>query len=143
MAASNINTFPLSIVVDLFISYIKWCFANSQIIPEEYRYSSTERKSKIYISGPFSVTRQKAGAVPTMTVSRSGFSYRQVSIDDLISASANSFDNVLSGGLVIGQISIAVEAGSDAEVSQRQLKPKGDCRPTYCSIERVERPNLV
>ena len=104
-----VNNCPLNEISDCLISFIQHLFNTPEITPDEFRWSSNDRETKIFISGPFAITRDKVGAMPTITVSRGSFGFHQRGIDNLKSADPNSFDNdehldILQGPVVIRMV---------------------------------------
>ena len=114
---STIQQFPLIAISDCFISFLQYMFSSPDRSPSDYRWNVDELQTKIFISGPYTVTRQKVGQVPTITISRTEFVFQNRVIDNL-----NKQDNILSEkidrlDLMEGQVVIVFEAGTGPEAT--------------------------
>jgi hypothetical protein len=100
---------------DGIISFLQYLFKTPEITPAGYRWNSDERQTQIFIGGPFSVTREKVGQLPTITVIRSPFQSKNMVVNHLQSASPNTFENPISIDIIQGMLSIVCECGAGDE----------------------------
>lgn len=108
---------PLNICIDGIISYLQYIFKTPGSTPEEYRWSANERATKIFITGPFTVSRNKVGALPTVTVMRGDFNFENRAINNLKESKPNTFEDPEYLDIMRGPISIVCEAGTGAEAT--------------------------
>ena len=84
--------FPVANVVDGTLSYIQHLFSNPDITPSSVRWNSDSRKSKIRIGGAFITDDERTASVPYIVVDRGPFSFANMAIDNLKSATPNTFE---------------------------------------------------
>lgn len=108
--AQSLENFPLALVTDGIISYIQWLFGNPEIVPDDYRWNENDRESRITISGPYIIDNERPAAAPYIVVERTGFNFENRTIDNLESASINTFDK--KEGVMIADGSININVGS-------------------------------
>lgn len=114
MSATLIN-FPLALVVDGILSFIQSRFKNPAIVPSEYRWHTSDKCSKIRISGQYPIDNAKPGSVPSITVRRSGLQFANRAIDNASRAEPNTFENAVYQDWMDGTIDIMCEGeGSEA-----------------------------
>ena len=110
-----LNQTATTLLTDGLISYIQYLFKTPEITPDDFRWNADETQTRIFISGPFTVGRQKAGSIPTVTVMRSDFSASNLVNDHLQSARANVFDKEVRMDMMNGGVSIVCECGAGDE----------------------------
>jgi len=115
--ASTLENFPLALVTDGIISYIQWIFGNPEITPDEYRWNSSDRESRIIISGPYVIDKEKPMAAPFIVVERTGFNFENRTINNLKSAKENVFTEEEKRVIVDGSISINIGSQVASEAS--------------------------
>lgn len=114
---SVITNFPLVALSDGIISFLQYQFGNAQVTPGEYRWNSNERASKIFISAPYTITRDKVEAQPTITIGRANFAFQNRVIDNLKSADAITQENPVHMDLVQGPLIVTIEAQTGSEAT--------------------------
>jgi len=114
---TNMLKFPAVYVVDGIISFFQYIFGLPGLTDVNYRWNSDERKSKIWISAPYTVDREKIGSAPSITISRGSFNFQNRVIDNLAKANANTKEQPVFRDLMSGNISIICESRSAAEAS--------------------------
>ena len=112
-----LNKCPLTAFSDGITSFIQYVFKTPEITPAEYRWSQDEKQTKMFISGPFTVTREKVGSLPTITVIRGPFNYENRTINNFKEANPNVFDEDKYIELLSGPLSIICEAGTGDEAT--------------------------
>jgi len=115
--ASILNKCATTQLSDGLISFIQYLFRTPDITPAGYRWNADEKATEIFISGPFTISREKVGQLPTVTVARSPFQAQNRVIDHLKKADPNTFENEVSLDLLDGGVSIICEAGAGDEAS--------------------------
>jgi hypothetical protein len=113
----NMTSFPAVYVVDGIISFLQYVFGLPGITDVDYRWNSDEKKSKIFIAGPYTFDREKLGSAPSITVSRGGLGFNNLVIDNLESAGANTFSSPKHRDIMGGRISVICESRSASEAS--------------------------
>lgn len=113
----DMTGFPAVYVVDGIISFLQYVFSLPGITDINYRWNRDERKSKIFIAGPYTFDREKLGSAPSITVSRSALGFRNLVMDNLENAGENTFANPKHKDLMAGKISVICESRSASEVS--------------------------
>ena len=113
----NIHKMPLVSITNVFLDFLQSRFSNPEKTPPEFRWNRDENKSIMYITGPYTVTRDRIGTKPSITVQRSGFTFRNMTIDNMEGADAVTFTNKKHRDLLDGTISIICEAGTDIEAT--------------------------
>ena len=114
---SSLENFPLATITDGITSYIQFLFGSPKHTPSEYRWNSRDRESRITISGPFVIDKERPMAAPFIVVERSGFQFENRTIDNLKSAKANVFLDDEKVVIADGGVSITVGAGAASEAS--------------------------
>ena len=112
-----ITNFPLVAISDGIISFLQYIFGNAEITPSDFRWNADDRQTKIFIGGPYTITRDKVGAMPSITVARGNFSYHNRFIDNLESADAITQENPKYRDLMQGSLSIICEANVGSEAT--------------------------
>jgi hypothetical protein len=113
----SLRNFPFAVVVDGLISYIQYVFSNPEIVPEDYRWNSDDRRAKIRISGPMVIDDEKPFSAPCIIVERGAFQKNDSIIDNLKSADENTFDNKESVEIWDGSLSVTCVCRSSSEAS--------------------------
>ena len=116
MPAALLN-FPLSAVVDGFLSYLQWSFSNHEIMASEYIWSPDDRKSFIRISAPFVIDNQKPMSAPFIVVERGAYSFANRTIDNLKTATPNTFDVPEYSDWMDGYVNVICGSGVAGEAS--------------------------
>ena len=113
----SFTNFPLKAVVDGIISYTKWLFLNEDITPPSYRYSENDRASRLRIQGPFIIDNEKPMSAPFIVVERGTFAFANSMIDNLKSATPNTFEMKQKVDIMDGYINVIVGSRSASEAS--------------------------
>jgi hypothetical protein len=116
MPASMIN-FPIANIVDALLSYTQHLFANTDLTPADYRWSSDDRMSKIRICAPFVIDNEKPMSAPFIVIERGGFEFEDRVIDNLKSANENTFQDPNYVTICNGYVNVTVGAGVAQEAS--------------------------
>ena len=116
MPAPFIN-FPLKAIVDGVISYTQYLFTNEDITPPSYRYSTDDRASRIRIQGPFVIDNEKPMSAPFIVIERGTFAFSNSIIDNLKSATPNTFEMKQKVDIMDGYINVIVGSRSAGEAS--------------------------
>jgi hypothetical protein len=114
---SSLENFPLASITDGLTSYIQYLFGDPKHIPADYRWNSSDRESRITISGPFVIDKERPMAAPFIVVERSGFQFENRTIDNLKSAKENVFMSDEKVLIADGGVSITVGSGAASEAS--------------------------
>jgi len=115
--------FPLQAVVDGFISYLQFIFGNEDIVPPSYRWvaddsgAANDRESKIRISAPFVIDNEKPMSAPFIVVERGSFKFQDRTINNLKTATPNTFETVEKVDIMDGYVNIICGAGVASEAS--------------------------
>lgn len=112
-----LNRCSLTSLSDGIISFIRHLFATPDITPGEYRWSPDEDATKIFISGPFTYSRQRVGQMPTITVVKGPFIYENRTIDNYKGADANTYENPEHVEILSGPLTIICECGAGDEAT--------------------------
>ena len=88
---SSLENFPLALITDGLTSYIQHIFGSPKHTPDDYRWNVQDRQSRITISGPFVIDKERPMAAPFIVVERSAFSFNNKVIGDLKSGQENVF----------------------------------------------------
>jgi len=138
-----VNECPIVLVVDGIISFIQYLFSNPEITPGEFRWNSDDRNTRIFIGAPFTITRDKVGSLPSVTISRGPFMYENRVIDNLKSADPNTFENPEYRDILRGVITIVCEAGAASEVaglaSFIAIELQGNRKPVSANLTFIHR----
>lgn len=113
----SFTNFPLKAIVDGVISYTKFLFLNEEITPPSYRYSEDDRVSRLRIQGPFVIDNEKPMSVPFIVVERGTFAFANSMIDNLKSATPNTFEMKQKVDIMNGYIDVIVGSRSAGEAS--------------------------
>ena len=125
---TTLENFPLANLADGIISYIQWIFGNPEVTPDAYRWNKDDRQSRIVISGPYTIDKEKPMSSPYIVVERTNFRFENRTIDNLKSGQENVFQEtdkvvIADGGLSINIGSqVASEASSIANFLAIQLQ---------------------
>ncbi len=109
--------FPVSASVDCILSYLQWNFGNDELVPASYRWSDEDRDSKIRISAPFVIDNEKPMSAPFIVVERGTFTFANMTIDNLKSADANTFEGGKHVDWADGVINVICGSGVAGEAS--------------------------
>jgi len=112
-----LRNFPASAVIDVLLSYLQWVFGNEDLTPDDYRWVSDERESKIRISGPFVIDNEKPMSIPFVVVERGGFTFENRTIDNVKSGGSNTFENMERVDWMDGIINVICGSGVAGEAS--------------------------
>jgi hypothetical protein len=112
-----LNQSSLTRLSDGLISFIQHLFGSPDMTPGEYRWSPDEQATKIFISGPFTYSRQRVGSMPTVTVTRGPFTYENRTIDNFKGADANTYENPERVEILSGPITVICECGAGDEAT--------------------------
>ena len=115
--AAILNKCPMVDASDCLISFLQYLFSNPEMTPDEYRWNVNDRATRIFISGPYTVGRDKVGAMPTVTVTSGNFNYNNLGVNNLSSADKNTFENQEFLDLMDGPVAVIVEAGTESEAT--------------------------
>jgi len=116
MAVSLLN-FPLQSIVDGLISYLQFIFQNDEVVPASYRWDVNDRTSKIRISAPFVIDNEKPMSAPFIVVERGSFKFQNLTIDNVKSATPNTFENVRKDDVMDGYVNVICGSGTASEAS--------------------------
>lgn len=115
--ATLLYNYPLIELSDGIISFLQYIFSKPNVTPAEFRWNSDERATKVFISGPFSISRQKVGQLPTITVARGPFTYENRVIDNHVASNPNVMTDPQYLDILTGPISLICEAGTGPEAT--------------------------
>lgn len=115
--ATLIYNFPLVELSDGIISFLQYIFSKPDVTPAEFRWNQDDRATKIFISGPFTISRQNVGQMPTITVSRGPFTYENRVIDNHVASNPNVMTDPQYMDILSGPITLICEAGTGPEAT--------------------------
>lgn len=110
-----LNKCSLTQLSDGILSFIQYLFKTPEITPHDFRWNPTETETKIFIAGPFTVSRQKIGQLPSVIVSRTPFQAENRVIDHAQSADENVMTNPVSQDVLDGSLNVICECGASDE----------------------------
>lgn len=115
--ATSLENFPLALVTDGFLSYLKHIFGSSDHTPSDYRWDKDDRASRITIVSPFVIDNEKPNSVSYITVERGGYGVDNRVLDNLKSSSENVFDITDNVMLTNGTVNLTIGTGVASEAS--------------------------
>jgi hypothetical protein len=113
--------FPASVITDGVLSFLQYCFGNAEVVPDDYRWNSDDRKSRIRISGPFVIDNQKPNSAPFIMVERGPLTFANSTIDNVKKSDANVFTNTEKVDWLDGVLNITCGCGPSASSEASNL----------------------
>ena len=113
--------FPAALIVDGILSYLHFSFGNPEIVPNEYRWHSDDRQSRIRISGPFVIDNEKPFSAPFIMIERGPLTFSNSTIDNVKKSDPNVFTNTERVDWMDGVLNIVCGAGPSASSEASNL----------------------
>lgn len=117
--------FPLVNIVNALVDFFRYTFTTPGMTPAQWRYDPDMNKSKVIIRGGFGGKDLKVGGAPEIVVARGSFGFSNQLLDNLESADANVFSNMVKRDWLVGSVDVICNTRSQNE---------SDCLASFLAI---------